>query len=297
MTDKRFQVPNCEEKKRRVSFGLLDYALWDNDLELNELAKPMFMKKRFVVWALDGHQGPVMDVRSIIEPLGVEFIEHTIVRESFCERMCYCNQTNYFGYENMKNLFADLHYPNEKFYGKILNDPIATQEIARADALFTSVNLPLIEFYMRFNQSIIFVNPVRMDSFLSGDLQRWRDINERLQYLLKSSHHLIGANNLYDVEYMHYFMGSRPDYVPGFCVYTGEHYRPVRQSFLYAKRWLPDRNFWDEQFDYLYLSKNATFKLFNLSKLYKSYEYQDLAAHLGIIHRPYQVSTNNLFNF
>ena len=275
----------CEEIRRRVSWGIMEYAEWDGDEELIELLQPIFTKKRLVVWGLDPHPGPTDDMRSIMEPLGVEFLEHIIMEPKRCHRMCVCNMSG-----NLPPLtLSEVYRPNKKVFDKISNSR-ASIDIARADAFIIGPTVPYIELYMRYNKSIILVTSLRYNYAVDFDQTKWLQLNKLLQELLKSRKHVIGANNLYDLEFLHYFLGVRPDYVSGFAGYTGEHYQPSKKSFLYARQPYGVAKFWNEQFKKYYRLINATFVLKQFFDVYKfGHEFIDLTKHLGIVHQPYQV--------
>ena len=276
----------CEEIKRRTSWGVVDYALWDGDTELQELLEPIFIKKRLVIWSLDHHPSPIYDIKSLVEPLGVEFIDHTVFPN--CQRMCSCNDFKSLSFLHSDDLLWNLNFGSIE---QIYKDSRAASDIARADAFLVTYSLLLIELYMRYNRSIIVVAANRYNVWLA-DESRWHQQNDRLRALMSHRRHVVGANSVYDVEYMHYFLGVRPDYVPCFTGYTGEHYHPTRQSFLYAHRVFDDIGpYWQEQFERQYRRINATFRIEKLRVKYKSgYDHSDLASHLGIVHRPYQVA-------
>ena len=126
----------CKEIRRRVSWGALYYAKWDGDVELNELVKPIFTIKRLVVWSIDHHFGPISDIRSIIEPLGVEFIEHSIIHPQKCHRMCNCDLS-----KERRSFDYNSWNPNKNTFQQISSDSIAAPDIARADA-FLAVAQP-----------------------------------------------------------------------------------------------------------------------------------------------------------
>ena len=281
-----FNLSRCNEIRRRVSQGIVDYSNWDGDEELLELLQPIFTKKRLVVWGLDPHPGPTDDMRSLMEPLGVEFLEHIITEPKRCNRMCVCNMS-----ENLPSLsLSEVYRPNKEVFDKIYNDPRASVDIARADAFIIGPTVPYIELYMRYNKSVILVTSLRYNYAVDFDTTRWVQLNKMLQELLKSPKHVIGANNLYDLEFLHYFLGVRPDYVSGFAGYTGEHYQPSKKSFLYARQPYGVAKFWNEQFGKYYKLIKATFVLEQFIDVYKSdHEFIDLSKHLGIVHQPYQV--------
>ena len=294
MSDSEF----CKEVSRRLHWGLVDYALWDGDPELKQLVQPLFKNKRLVVWSLDHHAMAIAELRSIIESFGVEFIEHSVLplhtrRPGVCSPpLCLCSQsTNLTPDPSLNPLF-----PTKDLFDKVARDPLAAPDIARADAFLVSVSIPIIELYMRYNRSIIAVAATRFEYTLYRDTNRWHKMNEQLRTLLQKRHHVIGGNSLYEVEYMYYYMGARPDYIPGFGVYTGEHYHPTRMSFLYARRPKVYKvgSFWTDPFDRQYRLINAKFVIKSIMELYPplcggGYTLFDLAQHLGIVHLPYQV--------
>ena len=278
------KLSRCEETRRRVSWGVVDYANWDGDPELLELVRPIFKKKRLVVWSVDHHPGPISDVRSIIEPFGVEFIEHTLYfGHRACERFCTCSH-----FAGMTRFDARwLLHPGNHLYEHIYRDPVAAPDIARADAFVVMYTTPLLELYQRYkNHSVILVSPIRYEHTYRDDFNRWRNLNNIINQLSAQRRHVISANNLYDVEYMHYFLGTRPDYVPCFSGYTWSHYNPIRKEFAYARHraFVPG---WEQAFKRQYSRINATFSMNDLQFII--YDYSDLYQFLEIIHLPYQV--------
>lgn len=279
----------CREIRRRVSWGVKDYVMWDGDGELKTLMQPLFKNKRLVVWSLDHHIGPISDLRSLIEPLGVEFIERTMYHR--CNFMCSC--------ANLKLLhpftWKIMLEPSEKFFDHLRSHPILGPEMARADAFLVAHSSYMIELFRRLNRSIISVHSIHYEWNLGKDVSKWREFNGHLRALMTDPRHVIGANNLFDVEYMHYFLGLRPDYIPSFCGYTGEHYRPTRRSFLFSR---PVYNLpvaLTDSFKRHYQQIKASFVLHDLLRVYRGsfnalkHSYFDISSHLGIIHYPYQV--------
>ena len=275
----------CAEVRRRVSWGVVDYVRRDGDPELLELVQPMFTRKKLVVWSVDHHVGPISDIRGLIEPLGVEFIEHTIY--SNCELMCTCDQLKGFPLFNERTIIFLGRDIIDRFYRETRGD----RDISRADAFLVAYSIPIIELYERYNRSIIAVDAIRYERTLWNDINRWRELNDRLRALISDRRHVIGANSLYDVEYIYYFVGARPDYVPSFCAYTGNvSYNPTRDLLLYAHR--PNRKigtYWTQPFERRYRQVNASFRIEQLKKAYKTYDLSQLASHPAIIHLPYQV--------
>lgn len=136
----------------------------------------------------------------------------------------------------------------------------------------------------------------RYENTMYWEESRWKEVTKYITKLANHRRHVVAANNLYDSRYLSYFTGTEPAIVQSFCAYTGAHYRPVRESYLYARRPnQPVDEFWNAPFDAHYAKLNATFRVYKLTELYEKYEYSDVAAHLGVVYLPYQVSLMSFF--
>jgi hypothetical protein len=98
----------------------------------------------------------------------------------------------------------------------------------------------------------------------------------------------IGANNIYDVEYMKYFTGLKHvDYIPSACYYVTATYQPIKNSFLIA----PSRGVnMDLAEQFKQYTRQYDIDTYLIHDLYDHFEYHDLASHKGIIIFPYQIS-------
>ena len=125
-----------------MSWGVVDYVKWDGDPELQELVKPIFVKKRLVIWSLDHHPAPLFDIRSLVEPLGVEFIEHSLYHQ--CQRTCSCDDFKALSPLHHSDLLGGLNLQTiDRIYS--YNDPLSASDVARADAFLTAYSYPLVE--------------------------------------------------------------------------------------------------------------------------------------------------------
>ena len=146
----------CIEVRRRISQGVIDYVRRENDSELSALLQPIFTKKKLVVWSADHHIGPISDIRSLIEPLGVEFLEHTLYFP--CERFCTCEQVKATKVLNQHNVLKAMSIEIiDNFNKQYSND----SELKRADALLTCHSATLLDIFVKLNTSIIFVSSLR----------------------------------------------------------------------------------------------------------------------------------------
>lgn len=276
----------CKEVRRRVSQGVVDYIRNYGDAELQVLIKPLFKKKKLVVWSVDHHIGPISDLRSLFEPLGVEFLEHTLYPR--CDLMCTCEQRNGLPVFNPHNIIHVNPDDLERFYNLTKND----YDIKRAHAFLVSYSIAILPLYSLFNRSVIAVAALRYERTIHFDKTRWIALNALIRAMAYQKRNVIGANSLYDKEYMSYFTGIFPDYIPSFCGYTGVHYNPTRMSYLYARRpWNNLGNSWHRRLLDHFKEISANFTIEALNR----HEYTEVAAHLGIIFVPYQTSVMMFF--
>jgi hypothetical protein len=148
---------------------------------------------------------------------------------------------------------------------------------------------------MKFNKSIIVIASTRYELGRFGK-DRWTRWNENLLTIAAGKTNVIGANNLYDVEYIKYFTGLQPQLLPSFCGYLTATYNPTRPGFILAP--VHNAAFHSKfmaQYKAACASVNCTVELFPLRQKYQHYQYSDVAAHRGIVYVPYQVSVMSLF--
>lgn len=272
--------------------GLSNYINVFGDEELRQQATPLFREKKLVIWTSDHHSAPVLDLRSILEPLGVEFIDHTLFHS--CDRFCHCDARNGLRVLNEKNvleLSPGLIGDFQRSY------PIGDPEISKADAFATFHCFGHFELFLPYNKSLIAISTIRFETCRAP--RRWDELNFHLAQIHNKTAHVVGANNRYDQEYIKYFTGLNVEYIPSFCLYTGAFYKPTRKSYLfYAQRNGLSGEFailWNTVFQSYYSKINASFVLRELRQVYSKFDYTDLASHLGIVHIPYQISTMSIF--
>lgn len=86
----------CNEWLQSLNTALAEYiervghsTEEDGDSELRALSQPLFTKKKLVVWTAELHSGPITDLKSLIGPLGVRFIDHSLDM-GHCHQFCNC---------------------------------------------------------------------------------------------------------------------------------------------------------------------------------------------------------------
>ena len=251
---------------------------------------PIFKSKPLVIWSSDFHIGPVHDLKTYLAPMGVRFIDKSLDRMR-CHRTKTCN-----GMKTLKVITPhnglNLNYSLiPQFYDAYKNDT----EIQRVDAFACFHVTSLCELYEPFNKSLIIIATSRYELGRFGK-ERWTKWNENLVRYASMTRNVIGANNLYDAEYIKYFTGIQPQLLPSFCNYTNASYNPTKMEFLFAKNSNPPFfQLFMKNFTASYKQANSTFQITPITKKYGNYKYLEIAAHRGIVHVPYQVSVMSFF--
>jgi len=179
-------------------------------------------------------------------------------------------------------------------------------EAYKSDSVMQSVDAflcydppAICELYEPFNKSLIVIAANRYYITRQSN-QRWKTWNNNLIHYASDPRNVIAANNRYDAEMIRYFTGLEVRWIPNFGDYTRTTYNPSRRGFLLAKRRV------DKEFGGMFLSQfkeackslNRSLpvpELVQITARYHRYKYTDLAAHQGIVHLPYQVSTMSIF--
>ena len=182
-----------------------------------------------------------------------------------------------------------------KFYEAYKNDSV----MQSVDAFLCYDPPAICELYEPFNKYLIVIASNRYYITRQSN-ERWETWNRNLIRYASDPRNVLGANNRYDVEMIRYFTGLNVSWIPNFAGYTRTTYNPSRQGFLLSKRRV------DEEFEWLFLNQfkeacrslNGSLpipELIRIKDRYPHYKYSDLAAHQGIVHLPYQVSTMSIF--
>jgi len=182
-----------------------------------------------------------------------------------------------------------------RFYEAYKNDPV----MQSVDAFLCFDPPAICELYEPFNKSLIVIASNRYYTTRESD-ERWKTWNKNLLRYSADPRNFVAANNRYDAEVIRYFTGLKVPVIRSFAGYTRATYNPSRRGFLLSKRRI------DAKFDILFLNQFTKAckalkrpwpvpELIRIKGRYPSYRYADLAAHQGIVHLPYQVSTMSIF--
>lgn len=255
----------------------------------DDIYMPLFSTKPLVIWTTDFHVATIQDIRHLLEPLGVKFIDKSLTPRCKSFNSCAENLT-VLSFQNGIQLGEDLI---SQFYEAYKND----WEIGQVDAFVCYHPTSLCELYMPFNKSIIIVASTRYEH---GRLEaeRWQKWNMRLRQLSEHPKNIIAANNLYDAHYIEYFTGIPTRVLPSYCDYTNATYSGEDPRFLVSAgrgHRSPHFQFFFENLKATCLERNCSLEMHHIRGIYPKFEYEDLAKHKAIVHVPYQVSVMSIF--
>jgi len=260
-----------------------------NGLPMNRSEVLLFPNKPLVIWSNDYHISPINDLKYLLKPFGVSFIDKSLSGHCHITNTCEGkNSLKVINSDNAMNLDPSLI---AKFYEAYKNDP----ELQSVDAFICFHPASMCELFMPFNKTLIVIASTRYELGRFG-AARWTKWNSNLLQIANTPINVVGGNNLYDVEYIKYFTGIEPQLIPNFCGYLPNKYAPSRSGFLLA----PVHH---SEFERMFMSEyktacknvSCTAKLLRLRSTYSHYKYSDLTAHSGIVYIPYQVSVMSMF--
>jgi len=248
----------------------------------------LFSTKPLVIWSSDFHSAPINDLKHLLRPLGVRFIDKSVSLQ--CYRTNTCEGRKTLKVINVRN--AVFLHPSliPKFYEAYKEDA----EMKSVDAFVCFHPAAMCELFMPFNKSIIVIATTRYELGRFGRY-RWKKWNNNLVKIAKSKTNVVGGNNLYDVEYVKYFTGIQGQLLPSVCVYVTTMYTPTRSEFLLSR--IRGHGFAATFIrEYEELCKNMSCnKLTSLRQKYRYYNYTDLVTYAGTVYIPYQVSVMSMF--
>lgn len=258
-------------------------------MKFENVSHAVFKSKPLVIWTNDFHIGPIQDVKTFLQPMGVVFIDKNL-DETRCHLTKSCAGRKSMKIINTKNAEDVNNSLIRMFYEAYQNDT----EMQSVDA-FACFHIPsLCELFAPFNKSMIIISTIRYERgrFEETRLREW---NENLVRYASIPWNVVAANNRYDVEYIKYFTGIQPRLLPSFCGFTNQTYNAVRKGFLIAENRERFLSIFLKNFTEEYTLANSSYHIWPIRQKYRNYKYSDVAAHEGIVYVPYQVSVMSFF--
>lgn len=249
----------------------------------------LFTEKPLVIWSNDFHISPINDLKHLLRPLGVKFIDKSL--SGHCHITNTCEGRNTLKVINVGNAMDLNHDLIPKFYEAYKDDA----EMKSVDAFVCFHPSSMCELFEPFNKSLIIIASTRYELGRFGK-DRWTKWNENLKRYALQPWNVVGGNNRYDAEYIKYFTGIETVVLQSFCDYNNLSYNPTRKGYLVAP--IHHGSFpkiFFSEFGEACSAINCTVEATALRAKYPNYKYSDLTAHMGMIYVPYQVSVMSLF--
>jgi hypothetical protein len=240
----------------------------------------------FTIWSNDFHISPIDNIKQVLRPLNVTFIDKSLSGHCHLTLTCATNLRVLDRHNGITPTTETKH----NFYDTYKDDP----EMGTVDAYACFHPSAMCELFMPFNNRIFVVATTRYEMGRET-VDAWTQWNQNLQTIASCSHNLVAANNLYDAKYIEYFTGLHVQ-VFGSFIPPVARYNPSSgtNDILVAAMHTPFEDIIFENMKLVIPDKWA-YQLHKLRSKYSHYTYNDLCSNVAIIHIPYQVSVMSLF--
>ena len=285
MYDENDQPEKCDSRSWSPSYSSPDCVKL-KETGFQEAAVRRVVRMRPVIWSQDYHITPIMDIKSLLAPIGVKIIDKSL--SYHCGKMGTCAAgLRVITQENGMRLSPMLI---EKFYRSYIDD----LEMKEVTAYVCALPVAMCEAFLHFNRSIIVWATTRYEQG-RPEPDKWEQLNENLLSIANHPTSVLAANNLYDLKYMEYFLGVTPKLLPNYCAYLRDSYKPSQKQFLVSPIHSTELSeLFYKQLDEALMAKLSNLVLLPLRQMYPQYLFSDLASHPGIVYIPYQVSMVSL---
>jgi hypothetical protein len=145
------------------------------------------------------------------------------------------------------------------------------------------------QLYEQFKKPTLVIASTRYEAPFSNIQECWNSLNHFILNEIKDERMLLSANNLGDVDYVKYFLGTIPDYTPSVCDYTKYTWRCGGHKRLVMCR---DPNL----VNHISKETNGSWESFR-EIMGSKYSWKDFDYVKEILVIPYNISTMSLFEF
>ena len=207
------------------------------------------------IWTTDLHAGPIGCQIQMFNALGIgvlaqiDFPNCKFFRNTNGRDLC---TTDRGGLNNNQMRGYSLDPFPQKTIARLRRHYRYVQDFQKADYVFCSHPVANCEIYLDSGKSIIVYATTRIEFGRNDEFVWWRkpyigrDKDERwfawattLTALASSAHHIVAANNLYDVTYIEYMTGTEVLYIPSWCAglpsdFSRISYNPQVDEFVLA---------------------------------------------------------------
>ena len=241
------------------------------------------INKKITIWSADLRIGPVRELKYILEPAGVKFIDKSLSPNCNLSHTC-ASGLKILNSSSVVNVTTNLTH---QFFLQYKMDP----EMQNVTHFLCIHPTATCEFYMKFGKPMIILATDRYEYGRTGILA-WENWNKNLKEIEKLEKNIVAATNTYDKAYMKHYTGIEPKLLESFCGYVNTVYAPSKSEFLLSSTGLS--KFEAEFFKNFEISRKAMaapIALHLQSEKLPHYAYKNLAAYMGIVYIPTDVSS------
>jgi hypothetical protein len=258
----------------------------------------------YTFWSSDFHISPTQDMREMFKDLcdsdGIcqNLAEHSFsghCAKTFGGRKNTCAKGRIMGPVMKQNGFDFCPKPNQlrRAFFKDMSKP--SSPLHKVDAFVCNHPPAFCELYMPFNKSMLVWVTVNLE-FSRENPTRFAEVVENIRRIASVPNNVVAANSRYDQEYVRYFTGVDPVYLPSYCGYVKAKYKTTTKKMVLFGR--NHRN----PHQYAEIKQQATqhgFTKFTFERIEKAYpnefQYTDLATHPAVVLIPYTKSVMSFF--
>ena len=246
--------------------------------------------KSLTFWTADLHDGTRMDV-----PTTLATQNHKVTLGGIKRSVPHKHVSKFQGISIYNNLSSVIRSYNT--HSTRLTESMVTKnyefykgyrDIAKTDAFICQFPASMCEMWMPINKSIVFAPAHRYNLGRCTEAE-WNRLNEHLYMLASSPRHIIGAQSLYDKEYLEHYTGLKVAPLYSYSGYYTSHvkFNPIREEILVVAHVDVKR----------FMKQIKRFRLATLKSVYKHYELSDLGHHRAIVYFPYSVMSYKLTEY
>ena len=264
-------------------------------------------QKVYRVWSSDFHVGPISDLKEIWRDVRVHGRSIQVIDKSLsgsCASMGTCatgRDLRVLNQSNGQDLLPDPPGLIAQFTREYKEDA----EMQSADAVVCSHPAAMCEVFEPLNKSLLVYATTRYEmgrcfsdaqqQGCSLDPSRWRSWSRKVERWAADGRHVISANNEYDARYIRHFTGVPAQAIANYCD-KGQSYRPVRRQILLSMAQHVENALWPLLLQAIRArGAEGQVEFAHIRRLYRRYQYSDLAQHPAIVVIPYQVSVMSFF--
>jgi len=239
---------------------------------------PLAPRARPVVWSNDFHIATIGNVKALLQPLGVKFIDKSLSGHCHLTKTCATN-LKVLNFNNGVTPSAK----EKKEFARVYADD---SEMSEVDVAMCFHPAAMCEIFMPLHKRLFVIATTRYE-FGRYSPSEWQEWNDNLLIIAGDKNNVVAANNVYDQYYIQYFTGIQPILLPS-VVEMAEKYSGTSPDIVVAAMHPEQPALWR-------FLKGVSPQFRGLREKYKFYSYKHLCENTAILHLPYQVSIMSLY--